>query len=169
MSKSTPSLLALLGLVAFAGYQNRDRITDMLDDARNNRQASGGDPTTEQGGFLSEIGKIFQPGTETAGLSGTSNPNSGLSGALRDLKERFTSNSQGDAADSWISTEANRPLNIHELESALGHETLDELAHKTGLTRQELLLRLNAALPEVVNQLTPDGHLPSDNALRTAL
>ena len=34
MSRATPSILALLGLVAIAGYQNRDRLSLMLADAR---------------------------------------------------------------------------------------------------------------------------------------
>lgn len=190
MSKSTPSLLALLGLVAFAGFQNRDRISDMLEDARQNRQAGGSSPDPEQGGFLSEIGQMFKSGQffpnrlSSSGLSGAEGSGSGmetpgistsgglstsLSGALRDLQDRFKANGQGDAAESWISNQANRPLALGEMEAALGHETLDELAHKTGLSRQELLLRLNAALPEVVNRLTPNGRLPSDSDMPTAL
>ena len=34
MSKGMPSLLALLGLAAVAGYQNRDKLRDMIGDAR---------------------------------------------------------------------------------------------------------------------------------------
>jgi uncharacterized protein YidB (DUF937 family) len=167
MSKSTPSLMALLGLVAFAGYQNRGRISDMLADARQNRPAGADGASPEQGGFLSEIGQIFQPGasgtgTSGMGTSGMGASGSGLATALRDLKDRFTSTGQGEAADSWISTEANRPLNVEALEAALGNETLDELAHKTGIPRAELLLRLNVALPEVVDSMTPEGRLPAD-------
>lgn len=162
MSKSTPSLMALLGLVAFAGYQNRGRISDMLADARQNRLAGADGASPEQGGFLSEIGQIFQPGASGMGTSGMGASGSGLATALRDLKDRFTSTGQGEAADSWISTEANRPLNVEALEAALGNETLDELAHKTGIPRAELLLRLNVALPEVVDSMTPEGRLPAD-------
>jgi uncharacterized protein YidB (DUF937 family) len=162
MSKSTPSLMALLGLVAFAGYQNRARISDMLADARQNRPAGADGASPEQGGFLSEIGQIFQPGASGMGTSGMSTSGSGLATALRDLKDRFVSTGQGEAAESWISTEANRPLNVEALEAALGPETLDELAHKTGISRAELLLRLNVALPEVVDSMTPEGRLPAD-------
>ena len=34
MAKGMPSLLALLGLVAVAGYQNRDKLRDMIGDAQ---------------------------------------------------------------------------------------------------------------------------------------
>jgi uncharacterized protein YidB (DUF937 family) len=161
MSKSTPSLMALLGLVAFAGYQNRARIADMLADARQNRAGADG-TSPEQGGFLAEIGQIFQPGPSGVGTAGTGFSSTGLSAALRDLKDRFTATGQGEAAESWISTEANRPLNVEALEAALGPETLDDLARKTGISRAELLLRLNVALPEVVDSMTPEGRLPTD-------
>lgn len=164
MSKSPPSLIALLGLVAFAGYQNRSRIADMLADARQNRMASDGADMPASGGFLSEIGQVFQ-----SGLSDTNRFNTGLSSALHDLKERFSAAGQGAAAESWISTNANRPLDVTEMEAALGTETLDELVQKTGLSRAELVLRLNAALPEVVDRLTPNGRLTAENDLQSGV
>ena len=151
MSKSTPSLMALLGLVAYAGYQNRDRIGDMIADAR-----QSGRPESEghqQKSFLDDIGQRFQ-----SGLSG-----GGIAGALGDLVARFRESGRGEVAESWVSPEANHPVRVEELEAALGPDTLDELAQKSGLTRSELLLRLNAALPEVVNRLTPNGRLPTDD------
>jgi len=158
-NKSTPSLLALLGLVAFAGYQNRGRIGDMLDDARQSTHPADNHTGmgTDRGGFLAEIGQTLQ--SKFAG--------SGLSTALGDLVARFQAAGQGATANSWVSAEANSPVNVDELEAALGHETLSDLAHKTGLSQQELLLRLNAALPEVVNRLTPNGRLPNDDDAQT--
>lgn len=92
MSKSTPSLLALLGLVAVAGYQNRGRISEMLADARQDAPASGpsGQPSTEGGGFLSEIAGMFG-----AGASGAT-----LSGGLGDLVAKFKEAGRGAPADS---------------------------------------------------------------------
>jgi uncharacterized protein YidB (DUF937 family) len=141
--------MALLGLVAFAGYQNRVRIGDMLTDARQSARESGTGP--EKDNFLADIGQQLQ-----AGWSG-----SGLAGAIGELVARFKDAGRGDAADSWVSTEANHPVNVSEMEAALGQETLNELALKTGLSKAELLLRLNAALPDVVNNMTPNGQLPT--------
>ncbi|MDT8857022.1 YidB family protein [Paracoccaceae bacterium Fryx2] len=165
MSKSTPSLLALLGLVAFAGYQNRGRLSEMLADAR--QKAPGSSPDrqypdgqhagdSQDGGFLSEIGRMFG-----AGASGGT-----LASGLSDLVNRFKDSGRAGPAESWVSTNPNRPLDVSELESAIGIETLDELSQKTGLSRAQLLLRLNAALPEVVNRFTPDGRLPTETEAR---
>lgn len=161
MSKSTPSLLALLGLVAVAGYQNRGRISDMLNDAR--LGSSSPRPTGQQaddpqggGGFLSEIGKLFG-----AGASGGT-----LTAGLGDLVNRFKDSGHAAPAESWVSSQPNMPLDVAELEAAIGPETLDELGQKTGLSRNDLLLRLKGALPEVVNRFTPDGRLPSEAEAR---
>ncbi len=162
MSKSTPSLLALLGLVAVAGYQNRGRISEMLADARQGSPGSrpDGQQTDEAQGrdsFLSEIGRLFGAGTS----EGT------LSAGLSDLVNRFKEAGRAAPADSWVSAKANMPMDVHELESAIGDTTLDELSQKTGLSRAELLGRLNAALPEVVNRFTPDGRLPTEAETRS--
>lgn len=155
MSRSTPSLLALLGLVAVAGYQNRTRISEMLSDAKSGATLPGQmplQPGAGADGFLAEIGQFFQ--TNPMGRS--------VASGLGDLVDRFKSAGQGAVAESWVSTAANHPVDVDTLAAALGPETLAELGQKTGLSRAELLLRLNAALPDVVNQLTPNGRLPTD-------
>jgi uncharacterized protein YidB (DUF937 family) len=152
-SNSTPSLIALLGLVAVAGYQNRGRISDMLTDARDKSAANDGSPQPAGDGFLSDIGQFFQ-----SGQVGNS-----VSAALGDLVDRFKASGRGDTADSWVSNAANHPLDVAELEAALGDDVLSELGRKSGLSRQELLLRLNTALPDVVNRFTPKGRLPTQD------
>lgn len=148
MSKSTPSLLALLGLVAFAGYQNRGKISEMMADAQSRRpQATG----SQSGGLMSEIGAMFRSGT--AGST--------LSTGLSDLVKRFKSAGQGQTADSWVADGPNEPLTEDNLASAIGDDTLAELAQKTGLSRADLLSRLSTAIPQTVNKLTPDARLPT--------
>lgn len=159
MSRSSPSLLALLGLVAVAGYQNRGRISEMLSDAR---QGSPSNPaghvdTDRSGGFLNEIGTLFG-----AGLAGST-----LSSGLSDLVNRFKESGRAEPAETWVSSQPNMPINVSELESAIGQDILDELSQKTGLSRNELLLRLTTALPEVVDRFTPDGRLPDETEART--
>jgi uncharacterized protein YidB (DUF937 family) len=129
-------MTALLGVLAVAGYQNRDKISEML------AGATGGgtrEPT--------------QPGQG----SGTGNS---LSGGLRDLIDRFRQNGDGDTADSWVAHGPNRELKSDQLERAVGSETLDDLAKQTGLSRAEILSRLTRDLPGTVDHYTPDGRLP---------
>jgi uncharacterized protein YidB (DUF937 family) len=152
-NKGMPSLLALLGLVAVAGYQNRDRLRDMIADARTGAGTPGGAPGTASGGLLDEIGRTF-------GAGGDSGRN--LKEGLGSLLDRFRSSGYGGKADSWVSAGASEDLADGELESALGDDTLDELARRTGLSRAEIVSRLKTALPETINRLTPRGRLPDE-------
>jgi uncharacterized protein YidB (DUF937 family) len=153
-----PSLLALLGLVAVAGFQNRDKLRDMIADARGGTAPAGGASlppgTPQSGGLLDEISGMF-------GGSGESGRN--LKSGLDSLIERFRTAGQGDKADSWVSAGTNQPLRDNELEQAIGGDTIDELSRRTGLSRDELLRRLSTALPETVHRLTPGGRLPSES------
>lgn len=157
MSKSTPSLLALLGLVAVAGYQNRSKISEMLSDARGQSAGAAQFGNPDSGGLMSDISRMFQSGTG----------GNALSKGLTDLLAQFKSAGNPVPAESWIGDGPNTPLDVEELERILGQETLDDLGTKTGMTRSQLLLRLKAALPEVVNRLTPAGRIPTETEAQT--
>ena len=152
MSRGMPSMVALLGLLAVAGYQNRDKIAEAL---AGRRQAPIGGPGQDdrQGGVLDKLGGMF--GGASAG--------SVVSGGLRDLIERFKQSGQGHAADSWVSTGPNQPLRSDQIEQAIGPDVLNTLAQHTGLSREELLSRLTQDLPAAVDKFTPAGRLPTED------
>ena len=151
MSRGMPSMTALLGLLAVAGYQNRHKIAEVLGGLK---QEPGGEASqnNQQGGVLGKLGGM---------LSGAS-AGSVLSGGLRDLVERFRQNGQGQAEDSWVKTGPNQPLRSEQLEQAIGPDVLNTLSQQTGLSREELLSRLTRELPEAVDKFTPEGRLPTD-------
>ena len=155
MSRGMPSMIALLGLLAVAGYQNRDKIAEVLGGLK---QEPGGGPGQNnqqggQGGVLGNLGGL---------LSGAS-VGSVLSGGLRDLVERFKQNGQGQAADSWVKPGPNQPLGPDQLEQAIGPDVLNTLSQQTGLSREELLSRLTRELPAAVDKFTPEGRLPTED------
>jgi len=148
MARGMPSMMALLGLLAVAGYQNKDKIAEML------RGAGRPNPDgTAQGGLGGVLGNL-------GGMLGGAGAGSVVSGGLGELLERFKQNGQGETASSWVKTGPNQPINSTELEQALGADTLKTLEEQTGLSRQELLTRLTRTLPEAVDKYTPDGQLP---------
>lgn len=155
MAKGMPSMTALLALLAVAGYQNRDKISDMLRKAG----SSGDEPSTGLDGHnsqsisnvLSEIGSFF------TGSSGAS----ALSGGIGGLVDRFRGQGHAEAADSWVSTGDNKPVAGQDLAAALGEDTLAELTAKTGLSRETLLERLARVIPDAVHGMTPDGRMPT--------
>ena len=152
MSRGMPSMVALLGLLAVAGYQNRDKIAEALG-GRKQPPIGGPGQDDRQGGVLDKLG----------GLLGGASAGSVLSGGLRDLIERFKQSGQGHAADSWVNTGPNQQLRPDQIEQAIGPEVLDTLSQHTGLSREELLSRLTRDLPAAVDKFTPAGRLPTED------
>lgn len=86
-----------------------------------------------------------------------------MSGGLGGLLDRFQQNGHGKAASSWLSTGANEPIEETQLEQALGPDVVDDLIQRTGLSKHELLARLSRELPKAVDELTPNGKLPTED------
>jgi uncharacterized protein YidB (DUF937 family) len=148
MSRGFPSMTALLALLAIAGYQNKDKIAEMLRGAGQNRP--GGDEQGGIGGWLSQLGL---GGASAGGI---------LSGGLGELLERFKQSGQGETAESWVNTGPNKPCTAAQLERAIGPEVLETLSKQTGLSRDELVSRLCRELPGAVDNYTPQGRLPTE-------
>ena len=155
MSRGMPSMVALLGLLAVAGYQNRDKIAEMLGGLKQEPGGGSGQNNQQggQGGVLGNLG----------GLLGGASVGSVLSGGLGDLVERFKQNGQGQAADSWVRKGPNQQLGPDQLEQAIGPDVLNTLSQQTGLSREELLSRLTRELPAAVDKFTPEGRLPTED------
>ena len=155
MSRGMPSMIALLGLLAVAGYQNRDKIAEVLG---GRPQEPGGGPglSNQQGGQGGVLGNL-------GGLLSGASVGSVLSGGLGDLVERFKQNGQGQAADSWVKPGPNQPIGPDQLEQAIGPDVLNTLSQQTGLSREELLSRLTRELPAAVDRFTPEGRLPTED------
>jgi uncharacterized protein YidB (DUF937 family) len=147
--RGMPSLVALLGLLAVAGYQNREKLSEFL----RKRGGAPGQPDQQGGGLLEGLG----------GLLGGAGAGNILSGGLGDLVERFRQSGQAEAADSWVRKGPNQPITSGELEQAIGPEILATLSQQTGLSREELLTRLTRSLPKAVDDLTPEGRVPTEN------
>jgi uncharacterized protein YidB (DUF937 family) len=81
-------------------------------------------------------------------------------GGLGGLVESFKKAGLGEHADSWVGTGANKPITPTQVEQGVGSDMLDELAKQTGVSKDDLLKRLQAVLPELVNQMMPNGKLP---------
>ena len=85
-------------------------------------------------------------------------------GLLDGLSSIIGKLSQGGAApqvNSWVGHGANEPIQPGQLGGALGQQTLNELTARTGLTQEQLLAGLSAVLPKLINNLTPNGRMPT--------
>jgi len=152
-----PSMTALLGLLAVAGYQNRDKLAELFGGGgqrvppNNPAAPAQPNPAGGLGGLLSGLGG-------STGVTGGAG--SFLNGGLGQLIDRFQQNGHGAAAQSWVSQGPNQAIAPSQLEQAIGPDMLATLTQKTGLSREDLLARLSKELPQAVDQYTPDGRLP---------
>ena len=158
MSRGFPSMTALLGLLAVAGYQNRDKIAEMLGGLGQSTPAGTGQSGTTGTGQSGISGLLGQLGRSL----GSASAGGILTGGLGELLDRFTQSGQGETAESWIKTGRNKPVTPPQLEQAIGPEVLDTLSKQTGLSREELLARLSRELPNAVDKYTPQGRLPTE-------
>jgi len=180
MSRGFPSMTALLGLLAIAGYQNRDKLAEMLGGAgQDNRQGQGRSGSFGQdnregapgsAGGAGGLGGLFG-GSGGKGLGGLESLFGGLAGGglggllgggLRDLVENFKQAGQGDTVDSWVARGPNKQISPQHLEQAIGPDTLATLSRETGLSHEELLARLSRELPDAIDKYTPEGRVPSE-------
>ena len=86
MSRGFPSMTALLGLLAVAGYHNRDKIAEMLSGIGQARPGGAGQSTPGGAGPSGGIGGLL--GQLSRSLGGAS-AGGLLSGGLGELLESF--------------------------------------------------------------------------------
>jgi len=163
-----PSLTALLGLLAVAGYQNRDKISEWLGgkgqlepDPRPGNMLPPGpipspQPSQSDAGALAGSGGL---GGLLGGLLGAGGAGALVNGGLGELIDRFNQSGQSQKADSWVRQGPNEAVAPSDLEQVLGPEVLAKISQHTGLSRDELLDRLSRVLPDAVDRYTPGGNL----------
>jgi uncharacterized protein YidB (DUF937 family) len=173
----SPLVLALLGLLAYKAFKGRGAQTPV---APEQGTARGGTTAAPGGGLGDLLGGLFggrsgggpaQPGGSfndllrggLGGLLGGAAAGSVVSGGLGNLIRDLQNGGQGDVADSWVRPGPNRQIAPGDLAHALGGDTLDALSRQTGMDRDQLLEGLSQHLPEFVDQLTPQGRLPTED------
>jgi len=160
----SPMTMAILGLLAYKTFKSFTSLPTAAPAA----PGTAGTPSTPsapgRGGGISDILKGGLGTVLAGGAAGGI-----LSGGLGDLLKQFQASGHGDVAKSWVDNAPNKAISSDDLAKALGGDQIETLMAHTGLSRQDLLAGLSQQLPEVVNQLTPDGRLPTEQELSRSL
>lgn len=80
----------------------------------------------------------------------------GGEGGLQNLVGQLSSNGLGEQISSWVNTGPNKSVDPAQLQQALGEEQVNKLASQSGLPVAQLMPLVAAALPSIVDALTPD-------------
>jgi uncharacterized protein YidB (DUF937 family) len=81
------------------------------------------------------------------------------------LLKQFQQKGLGGVADSWIKTGPNDAVAPGQISDALSPDVIDTLSQRTGLSKDQVSQILSQVLPNVVDQFTPQGRLPSQQEL----
>jgi uncharacterized protein YidB (DUF937 family) len=155
MSPLTMAILGLLAWKAVKHFSGNQPGASPAPAPSSGNTAGGG-----MGGGLGDVLKGGLGGLLAGGAAG-----SVISGGLGELLKQFQQNGHGEAANSWVGSGPNKQISPGDLASALGADQIDTLASQSGLSRDELLTGLSRHLPEVIDDLTPQGRLPTESEL----
>jgi uncharacterized protein YidB (DUF937 family) len=151
----SPMTMAILGLLAWKAVKH---FTAGQPGAT---PAPAPGPGANAGPGGGGLGGLLQGGL--GGLLAGGAAGSVISGGLGDLLKQLQQGGHGDTANSWVSPGPNKAISPGDLANALGSDQINSLMAQSGLSRDELLSGLSQHLPDVVNHLTPDGRLPTEN------
>jgi uncharacterized protein YidB (DUF937 family) len=107
---------------------------------------AGGNASSAQGGnpLLQMVLQLLQQ-------------NGGLQGLLAQMQRAGL----GQHAQSWVGTGENMPISPDALSQIFGQGQLSQIAQQLGMSHDEAAGSLAQALPDVVNQMTPQGEIPA--------
>jgi len=136
-------------------------LGDILGGLLGGNSASAG--PAGSGGLGGDLGGLLKGGL--GGLLAGGAAGSVLSGGLGGLLKQFQDNGQAQVANSWVSTGPNQDISESDLAKSIGTNDINALAQHTGLSRDELLAGLRRELPGAIDELTPNGRVPSPQEL----
>jgi uncharacterized protein YidB (DUF937 family) len=152
MSKTTMALLAFLAYKAYKGLNHPQPAQAGV--PAPNRSGQDREPQdAEPGGLAGVLRTIFGGGSVRGPVLSR-----GVGNTVQDLEQ----NGLGEIARSWVGRGQNRPIAPEKLEAALGEDGIRDLMEQTGMKRDELLATLSEHLPRVIDHLTPEGRLPTE-------
>ena len=120
-------------------------------------QSQTGNPL---GSLLGSMGGAQGRGGDMlSGIIGMIQQNGGLPAVL----EMFRGNGMAREADSWVGTGPNDGISAAQVQQVFGGSGLGTLATQLGTSDGEASSMLAKMLPEIVNQLTPQGQVPENH------
>jgi uncharacterized protein YidB (DUF937 family) len=146
--KGGGSLGDLLG--GLAGGGGGDALTDIL-----GKVTGGGGQAGGMGSLLT--GLVPMLGTMLSG------------GGLQKVLASLQANGLGAQAASWLGTGENEPISGADVRKVVGDEELAKIAGELGVSEDEAATAVAKALPAVVDHVSPDGQLPPEKELDSAL
>ena len=133
-------------------------LGDLLSGLAGGRQSGGGGGGSLVAALLPVVLALLQSRGSASG-----------GGGLGGLLQQFQAAGLRQQADSWVGPGENAPISADDLVRVLGQDRVSQIAAQAGVSEEQASSGLAAMLPELVNQLTPQGTMPEQNEMDDAL
>jgi uncharacterized protein YidB (DUF937 family) len=110
------------------------------------------------------VSKLGGQGGQEGGLGALSKLFSS-NGGLQGITSKLSQNGQGQQVQSWIGNGQNQPVSGQHIQQSLDPDSVNQLAQQTGKTPEEASSHVAQILPQVTDQATPGGNMPSEDPL----
>jgi uncharacterized protein YidB (DUF937 family) len=109
-------------------------------------------------------------GDLTAKLGGQQGQEGGLaslqklvnsSGGLQGLTSKLASSGLGKQVQSWVGNGQNQPITGPQVQDAMDPSQVHAMSQQSGMTDEETCDHVAKALPDMVDQATPQGQMPA--------
>jgi uncharacterized protein YidB (DUF937 family) len=106
----------------------------------------------------------------TAKLGGQQGTNGGVaslqklvssSGGLHGLTSKLASSGLEQQVQSWVGHGQNQPVSGSQIKPAMDQGQVNSMANQAGMSPDETCDHVAKALPDMVDQATPEGHMPA--------
>jgi uncharacterized protein YidB (DUF937 family) len=85
----------------------------------------------------------------------------GNSAGLQNLVGTLSKSGLASQVDSWVGTGKNQAVDPQQLAGAIGEDKVKAVAQQAGVSEEQAKTGLAAALPKLIDQLTPNGSVPT--------
>lgn len=85
-------------------------------------------------------------------------------GGLQGILDKFRAIGLSKEVDSWVGKGPNLPIKARHIEQVVGKVTVEEMSEKFDIPGKVICGKLAEYLPGVVDELTPDGKVPKNQA-----
>lgn len=83
------------------------------------------------------------------------------SGGLHGLTSKLASSGLGQQVQSWVGHGENEPVSGSQVQQAMDPGQLNAMAKQSGMSPEETSDHVAQALPDMVDQATPQGQMPA--------
>ena len=90
-------------------------------------------------------------------------------GGLQGLTEKLSNSGMGKQVQSWIGTGHNEPISSQQVQQAVDPNELHTMAQNAGISDEEASEQLAQAMPQMVNEATPQGQIPQQDPFAKGL